>query len=407
MKHFHPSVTPDEGSGILFLFELIDRAVPNFFAPNRPLHVARAPGRLDVMGGFAEHAGAFCLHLPIADAATVAVQRRDDDEVHVWSPMSAGAAQQSDRSQLVSMRLEDLGLTTTPIPYSKAKAFFAAEPRDRWSVYVLGALLVLAHEKGLQPSSGLAVLLHSDVPMQKGVASSAAIEVAAMRALTCAFGIDLDGCEVARLSRLVDTEIVGVAGGALDHIAVALGHADELTVLRGRSDAGDERVRLPADLEIVGLDCGVRRSGAVGGEDAARDFGVHDQPRAERFVELLRQAGGEEVWRELGELMFASHEGYAQSGLGHERSDWVVEQVRQRRAAGAAVFGAKLTGAGGGSRRPIRSTSRAVWHEALRIKKAMLEATGHTAQVIRWSSPGAMEFGVIELQPKPAAAGGS
>ena len=40
-----------------------------------------------------------------------------------------------------------------------------------------------------------------------------------------------------------------------------------------------------------------------------------------------------------------------------------------------------------------------VWYEALRIKKALLEKTGHSAHVFRWSSPGALSFGAIELQP--------
>ena len=62
----------------------------------------------------------------MAEASCVAVQLRNDDEVHVWSP-----TRDDDRSQLVSMRLEDLGMTKDPIPYRQARALFAAEPRDR------------------------------------------------------------------------------------------------------------------------------------------------------------------------------------------------------------------------------------------------------------------------------------
>ena len=48
MEHFEPSSIPEEGAGVLYLFELIDRAVPSFFAPDRPINISRAPGRLGV-----------------------------------------------------------------------------------------------------------------------------------------------------------------------------------------------------------------------------------------------------------------------------------------------------------------------------------------------------------------------
>lgn len=38
--------------------------------------VARAPGRLDVMGGIADYSGSLVLQLPLAEACHVAVQLR-------------------------------------------------------------------------------------------------------------------------------------------------------------------------------------------------------------------------------------------------------------------------------------------------------------------------------------------
>jgi L-arabinokinase len=43
------------------------------------LFVARAPGRLDVMGGIADYSGSLVLQLPLAEACHVAVQRRRGD----------------------------------------------------------------------------------------------------------------------------------------------------------------------------------------------------------------------------------------------------------------------------------------------------------------------------------------
>ena len=47
-----------------------------FFDAQSELTIARAPGRLDVMGGIADYSGSLVLELPIAEATLVALQRR-------------------------------------------------------------------------------------------------------------------------------------------------------------------------------------------------------------------------------------------------------------------------------------------------------------------------------------------
>lgn len=54
-----------------------------------PLSVARAPGRLDVMGGIADYSGSLVLQMPISEAAHVALQLQGErpgvEEDHTWS----------------------------------------------------------------------------------------------------------------------------------------------------------------------------------------------------------------------------------------------------------------------------------------------------------------------------------
>ncbi|MEQ1630950.1 MAG: hypothetical protein ABL997_01160, partial [Planctomycetota bacterium] len=128
MNHFTPSALPDEGSGCLYLFQRIDRAVPDFFAPDRPLVAARAPARLDVMGGIADYSGSLVLQLPLAEAACVAVQERDDDLVCVWSP-----SREDTRSQVVKWSLRDLGARDQHTDLKVASMLLRADPRDRWT----------------------------------------------------------------------------------------------------------------------------------------------------------------------------------------------------------------------------------------------------------------------------------
>lgn len=55
--------------------------------PQDTVAVARAPGRLDVMGGIADYSGSLVLQLPLAEACHVAVQRHSLPQQRVWRHM--------------------------------------------------------------------------------------------------------------------------------------------------------------------------------------------------------------------------------------------------------------------------------------------------------------------------------
>ncbi|MBL8729065.1 MAG: hypothetical protein JNM25_11580 [Planctomycetes bacterium] len=392
MKHFVPSSTPAEGLGVMLLFELIDGAVPAFFRADRVIQIARAPGRLDVLGGLADHAGALVLQIPTAEAACAAVQLRDDTLVRLWSPCRDGS-----RTQLLSMQLADLGLPDAPIDYAEARALLGADARDQWAAHLLGCLLVLARERGVEFTRGAEVLLHSDVPEQVGAGSSAAVEVAAMQAFAAAYGVELGGEDLARLCHVVETEVAGVESGMIAQATAVVAEADELLAVRCAPWQVVDSVHVPMDLEFVGLDTGVRRRGSApalpaNGQDA----------RAERFLGLLQQELTPARREQLGDLLLDVHAGYAAAGRGCATADFLIEQVRARRAAGAPVYGGKLMGHGSGGAVVLLGERGKVWYEALRIKKALLAHSGHSAHIFRWSSPGALSFGGIELRPSGA-----
>ncbi len=76
---------------------------------------------------------------------------------------------------------------------------------------------------------GATVLIDSDVPLNKGVSSSAAIEVAVMKAAASAYGMPLAGVELAEACQWAENVIAESACGIMDQIAVVLG--DEGCVL--------------------------------------------------------------------------------------------------------------------------------------------------------------------------------
>jgi len=256
----------------LLLYLRLAPPIPHLVgAPRRrwgaPLCVARAPGRLDVMGGIADYSGSLVLQLPLSVACLAAAQ---------LAPPAAGAAP---RLRIVSLRadaarsavfeapLADLFPGGAPLPYDAARAYFGADARTAWAAYVGGCLLVLAAERGVAfGAANVSVLISSDVPEGKGVSSSAAVEVAAMGALLAAAGgAPLAGRELALLCQRVENRVVGAPCGIMDQMASALGARGALMPLLCRPAEAQPPLALPAGLAFWGVDSGLRHS--VGGAD--------------------------------------------------------------------------------------------------------------------------------------------
>jgi L-arabinokinase len=233
----------------------------DFFDREAPLVVARAPGRLDVMGGIADYSGSLVLELPLAAATLVAVQAADDGQVTVRSPAAAEIGAVSD----VAVPLSALAPNGTPLPDAEARALLGADPRRRWAAYPIGALLVLARAKGAALGRGVRILVASAVPAGKGVSSSAALEVATARAAAELLGVSVDGRELALLCQAAENHVVGAPCGVMDQMTSACGEADRLLALRCQPAELEGHVALPADLALWGIDSGVRHE--VGGAD--------------------------------------------------------------------------------------------------------------------------------------------
>ena len=229
------------------------------FETDAPLHVARAPGRLDLMGGIADYSGSLVLQWPLAVACYVAAQRAAEPLCTVETTLAGPGA---DPRVLVS--LTELVGDGRP-GYAEARALLTASPARRWVAYVLGALVVLAHDRGLNPGDGVRVLIHSEVPPGAGVASSAALEVAAMRALAAAYGLEVDGWELALLCQRAENLVVGAPCGVMDQMTAALGEPSRLLCLLCQPAALCPPVPLPPEVEVWGIDSGVRHD--VAGAD--------------------------------------------------------------------------------------------------------------------------------------------
>lgn len=227
-----------------------------WFDTDGPIHAARAPGRLDLMGGIADYSGSLVLQFPLAEAACCAVQLNDMGR---FEALSVDA--ENDAARIVSAPIELLEAT-----YDEARLYFESlGDGGQWGAYLFGPMQVLVQRGGVVRPRGVRVLLRSAVPEGKGVSSSAAIEVATMRAVADAMGLVVDGRDLACWCQEAENRVAGAPCGVMDQMASALGREHELLALRCQPAEVLGYHALPEQLAIWGIDSGLRH--AVSGSD--------------------------------------------------------------------------------------------------------------------------------------------
>jgi L-arabinokinase len=104
------------------------------------------------------------------------------------------------------------------------------------------------------------LVISSSIPEGKGVASSAALEVASLQAVVSAFGVRLTPHEMALLCQKVENLVAGAPCGVMDQMTSALGNADSLLALLCQPADLQAPVHVPPEIAFWGLDSGERHS---------------------------------------------------------------------------------------------------------------------------------------------------
>src|SRR5438445_7932559 len=142
-----------------------------FFSIHTPVFISRAPGRLDLMGGNDDYTGGLVFEATIREATMAAVQLRADRRI-VFSNPQVKARGWHDH---VEFSLDDLAGD------AEVRALVNADPARRWTAYVLGLFHLLRKRFSEKVNCGANIYIESDVPLNKGVSSSASLEVAVMK----------------------------------------------------------------------------------------------------------------------------------------------------------------------------------------------------------------------------------
>lgn len=312
------------------------------------------PGRIEVLGNHTDYNGGRVLVSPTSGVVTVGVETTADRRVSVSSEAFHGR---------VSRPISAIG----PVIGHGA-----------WANYVLGSVAVLQRE-GIT-LGGMRIHVSGDLPSGAGLASSAALCVATLRAISRISGRRLVPRHLAAFAQSVENDFVGVPVGPLDPLSCALGRRGHLL----RFDFADrplwERVEAPPDWKILVFDSGERHA-LVSSRYAERRrectaaARALDAPnlglltlaqfnrRAPALSAKLRRRAGHVVresarvdsaWRKLGAWRGAAGIGalfnasQRSSQENFENSHAAIDRLVARLRSNPGVAGARLTGGGFG-----------------------------------------------------------
>ena len=300
-----------------------------------PAVTGRAPGRVNLLGEHTDYQGGFVLPAAIPQQATVSIGKNGGDAHRLHS---------ANLRQTLTVGVGEVGTGFAP--------------------YLTGSIALA----GVQDALDLWVW--SDVP-SGGLSSSAALELATLRALRKLYALPLDDVDLALIGQRVEHEYVGVMCGVMDQMASSLADTDHMLFLDTRS-LERRKLPMPAGTQLLVIDSGVPRRLAESGynerraqvEEASRLLGVtqlrdvQDVAQLSALPELLHRRARHVVSENarvlealdadaalFGSLMNASHASLqGDYQVSHPQVDALVALLQ----AHAQVYGARMTGAGFG-----------------------------------------------------------
>jgi galactokinase len=158
--------------------------------------VARAPGRVNLIGEHTDYNDGFVLPCAIGPSTMVAASRREDREIHVVAADFGNA--------IDSVSLDSMG-----------------KSEQGWANYVRG--MVDALQQAGYALDGANLSIAGNLPKGAGLSSSASLEVAVGQALLALVGTDIDRTRLAQIAQAAECDFVGTKCGIMDQLISAQG----------------------------------------------------------------------------------------------------------------------------------------------------------------------------------------
>jgi galactokinase len=193
--------------------------------------LVRSPGRINLIGEHTDYNEGFVLPMAIDREVVIGFMPTDDRRV-----------------ELTRLDTGDVARFDLDADH---------EPSASWVDYLAGMATVM-RRRGV-PTRGIRGVIASSLPIEVGLSSSAAIEIAAAWALAGGERPPLAPVDLARAGQEVEHDFIGVNSGLMDQLAVILGRRDSALLIDCRS-LQHRPVRLPLDRHaVVAIDSGSPR----------------------------------------------------------------------------------------------------------------------------------------------------
>jgi galactokinase len=349
-----------------------------------PEILARAPGRVNLIGEHTDYNDGFVLPAAIDRAVYVAARARIDDMVHLISV---------DFNEQTTFSMDNLDDPLLPA----------------WSKYPRGSLWWLEDQGYAVP--GFDAVIGGDIPVGAGLSSSAAVEVVMIELGLALIEADMRGEEKALGGVDVEHQFIGMPCGVMDQMASAMGQPGQALLIDCRS-LKTELVPVPAGVSIVIMDTGKRRglvdseyarrreqceaAAQILGVDALRDVSIEQLEanksklddvlyrRARHIVtENFRTQSAADALRAnslkiVGQALRASHISLRDD---YEVSCYELDVMSDIANTQPGCYGARMTGAGFGGCAVALVEDGAVEDFVKTVSAAYAEKTGLTPQL--------------------------
>ena len=316
-------------------------SMESFFGGAPEVHES-APGRVNLLGEHTDYNDGFMLPVATPQRTEVALALSRDGYFNLYSAT--------------------LDASVRFAPADPAPPGFAS--------YIEGCIRMVEAEGVEVPP--LRVYVSTELPVGSGLSSSAALEVAMLRALRTLLALPFDDVALARMAQQAEIAYAKVHCGIMDQMASSLADTSHMLFIDARTLAYQLH-QIPTDSEMIVIDSGVPRTLAGSKynerrdecDAAARQLGVASlrdvadvaavetlpaplRQRARHVVHenarVLEAVGGVGA-RRFGELMNASHASLRDDyEVSIPALDFLTDYLRIQ----PDVYGARLTGAGFG-----------------------------------------------------------
>lgn len=164
---------------------------------------SQTPGRINIIGEHTDYTHGYSLPAAINRWTICAWKKRDDNLVKIYSSV-----------------LDEFWETSlNEIQFSMGQL---------WKKYVGGSLLSFQEKIPLQ---GFELSIHSNIPLEKGLSSSASIELSIINGLNELFSGNLTSLEMSLMAQQVEHQYLELQSGLMDQLACQLSKKDHAVLI--------------------------------------------------------------------------------------------------------------------------------------------------------------------------------